>query len=111
MSEDYEGTGPREWWLDAVGVLSFAWSMWKKLRKNRHKAHWSGYGNFEFYRQRIEDELSELTYAHESIAYARRSTNHQPKLVVILQGDAMREAADVGNFAMMIHERARKGIA
>jgi hypothetical protein len=65
--------------------------MWKKLRENRHKHHWREVRDFHFYRRRIDDELAELDRAQRFVS---------PKAV-------MREAADVGNFAMMIHDRAR----
>jgi hypothetical protein len=66
--------------------------MWKKLRVNRFKAHWIENGDFFFFRQRIDDELLELENAWDG-GSAR---------------DVMMEAADVGNFAMMIHDRARR---
>ncbi len=103
--EDPTGDSPRYWFYDAFGVLRFAWSMWKKLRANRHKAHWTGYGDFDFYRQRIDDELSELDLAHSAMLNARFKDDP-----VMTDGSwMMEEAADVGNFAMMIHERTRLG--
>lgn len=108
---DPTGFTPRHWWYDATGVLRFAWSMWKKLRANRHKEHWTGDGDFEFYRKRIEDELHEMTAAYRAVVYQTpRGSRYQPKLDAILRRALMKEAADVGNFAMMIHERARLGL-
>ncbi len=80
---------PRVWWLDAYGVFRFALSMWNKLRANRFKAHWLDNGDYYFFRARIEEELEELDLAG---TYKER----------------MDETADIGNFAMMIHEQARR---
>lgn len=84
----------RSWLPDAVAICSFAWSMWKKLRANRWKAHWREFDDYGFYRRRIDDELSELDRAQR------------------FEGsrEVMGESADVGNFAMMIHDRARLGL-
>ncbi len=89
MSDDeWERDAARVWWGDASAVLHFGWSMWKKLRANRHKAHWRDKGDFLFFRSRIDDELLELENATSP-------------------SEQMEECADVGNFAMMIHEQAR----
>ena len=79
----------RNWWEDVYGVFRLSLTMLSKLKKNRHKAHWLGYGNFDFYMGRLFQECEEL----DSICLS--PTERQM------------EAADVANFAMMIHERAR----
>ena len=53
----------RNWFHDAVGVLHFAWSMYKKLRRNKYKANWFDDGDMTFFRKRINDELIELDMA------------------------------------------------
>ena len=75
---------------DFVGIVSFAWSMWKKLRENKHKASWIDNGTLDFFQNRIEEELNELRYQADT------------------DSDRMKECADIGNFAMMIHERSRR---
>lgn len=79
---------PRRWGLDVIGVAHLAYSMLKKLHANRYKAHWIEDASFEFYRMRIDEELAELDKA-------------------TTPNDRMQETADIANFAMMIHERAR----
>ena len=105
---DPTGFTPRHWWYDAMGVLRFAWSMWKKLRANRHKEHWTEYGDYIFFRGRIENELDELDLAHRAKVNLVRKVP-SPKFVSECRWE-MEEAADAGNFLMMIHERARLGL-
>ncbi len=80
---------PRYWWEDVYGVFRLSLTMLRKLKQNRHKTHWLDYSDFDFYMKRLRDEVEEL----DSLCL---DTN-----------DRQEEAADVANFAMMIHERAR----
>ena len=93
---DPRGDTHRALFLDLWGVFRLALTMVQKLRANRHKAHWltwepDSIGD-EWLMDRIEDELTELRMAHGSGTIE----------------DVMSEAADIANFAMMVHERARR---
>jgi len=67
----------------------FAASMLQKLRANQHKNGWQDMPVWDLYK-RLEDEKLELLLA-----------------IVANDADAIKkEAADVGNFAMMISENA-----
>jgi len=86
----------RFWWEDVYGVFRLSLTMLRKLRKNRHKAHWFTYREFDFYLERLREECTEIEITHGDEYLPG------PRWV-------MEEAADAANFAMMIHERARRG--
>ena len=72
---------------DALAIERFAAHMFAKLRANMHKAHWSTVEEAWLFARLVEEvgELAAALLAHDE--------------------DAIRdECADVGNFAMMIHE-------
>jgi NTP pyrophosphatase (non-canonical NTP hydrolase) len=72
-------------------VVWFAQEMERKLQENDYKSHWSGCSP-KWLLNRLRQETSELERA-------------------IAKGDAKdiaREAADVGNFAMMIADVCRR---
>jgi NTP pyrophosphatase (non-canonical NTP hydrolase) len=86
-------TRARHAWADAYGILRIGWTMWRKLRENRDKAHWlQADGDDIYYMARLSEEADELRSAVLGL---------EP------EENLQREAADVANFAMMIHERAR----
>lgn len=94
---------------DAYGIVRLAWTMWRKLRENSHKDHWRTWEpdltGDEFFYGRLDGEVTELSAAFgEARSWERRSAGKYPHLWRNVQ----RECADVANFAMMIHERARK---
>jgi len=84
------GKKPREYETDHAVVNSFAGDMFDKLRKNKHKAHWSTVDQL-WLLDRLKDEVEELQIA-------------------IQEGvDVVPECADVANFAAMIADNARNG--
>jgi hypothetical protein len=109
------GARARHACTDAYGILRLAWTMWRKLRENRDKAHWLDeirgtpeYGD-SFLFSRMSDERGELINALR-IAHRNERPPRLPAPLLSrdpLWHDVQREAADVANFAMMIHERAR----
>lgn len=71
-----------------VQVKWFSEQMELKLRENDHKGGWDNC-TFQFLFQKLDEEVRELT-------------------TCISEEEAIKEAADVGNIAMMIADRARK---
>lgn len=74
---------------DWQALQGFAHIMWEKLRANAHKKRWDELPDTLLY-ERLLDEVDELSDALE------RGCN----------GDMMKEAADVANFAMMLADNA-----
>ena len=75
-------------------VREFALAMEDALRAHDHKPGWKSDPAVELF-LRLEEEVNEL---REELVYERYST-------------AMQEAADVANFAMMIFDVLRVGVA
>lgn len=73
-------------------VASFAEAMEKKLAENDHKRHWSGM-TVSWLRRRLDTELRELDRAIK----AKKSPE-----------EVLAEAADVGNFLMMVADNYRR---
>lgn len=98
-------------------VMEFAKRMQMKLDKNKNKEcstmnpdgkgrHWSK-ASFEWLLERCYEELEELEYAIKiKRAHEAMST---PVDVANMASEAMDEAADVGNFVMMIHDNLNGG--
>jgi len=87
---DPVGNTPRNEGQDRNAVLEFMEEMHAKLRKNRHKAHWSTVSQAYLF-ARVDEEMRELAHA-------------------LLSGspdEIINECADVANFAMMIADNAR----
>ncbi len=83
------------WWADVRGICWLALSMWRKLKRNRHKAHWTENGDYNYFRKCADKELFEAD------------------MMCGPSVDRQMEFADVANFAMMLHEldrRALKGV-
>ena len=81
---DPEGKEPREYDTDHKLVNDMANHMFKKMRLNKHKAHWSTVSQ-EWLFNRLIGEVDELM-----------------KAVTFGDGDVISECADVANFAAMI---------
>lgn len=77
-----------------IEVLQFARDMERKLKANDHKGHWSGMTPSWLLR-RLRSETNELAKALKA-----KDGKH-----------IVDEAADVGNFAMMIADKARALLA
>jgi NTP pyrophosphatase (non-canonical NTP hydrolase) len=71
-------------------VQWFSQEMEKKLIENDHKAHWSGVP-VSYLEMRLKQETEELEEAIKDFHLGKGSTDQ-----------IIKEAADVGNFAMMI---------
>lgn len=84
---------PRDHAEDDAAVDVFALDMKRKLAANVHKKHWDEVTDLYLFRRLVE-EVMEL---HEAMQIG--STD-----AIIL------EAADTANFAMMIADRARRGV-
>lgn len=82
-------------------VRWFAEQMENKLKENDHKGGWDSCGIF-WLRDRLVEEVEELSSAIEA--------GHNSESGLDLE-NIIREAADVGNFAMMIADKARKRLA
>jgi NTP pyrophosphatase (non-canonical NTP hydrolase) len=73
----------------------FAQQMEKKLQENDHKQHWSECDS-DYLIARMEQEMDELLKALIDYKFGNGSRE-----------EVVREAADVGNFAMMIADNTR----
>jgi len=73
-------------------VMAFAEAMERKLRENDWKEHWSGF-NVSALCERLYEEYQELLI---------------PATIDPCPEDAMGEAVDVGNFAMMIYDVSKR---
>lgn len=80
---------------DTEGVAALVITMLEKLQENAHKVHWSDESvSDEFLTDCIDDELAEVCELLDGC-------DDRGDLAI------MREAADIANYAMMLHERAR----
>jgi len=86
---DPVGGKDREMCVDLDAVEAFGDEMMKKMRKNKHKAHWSVVSD-EWIISRLKQELAELEQALEK--------GMSDRLI-------RQECADVANFAMMISDK------
>ncbi len=82
--------------LEISAVSDFAMSMRGALRRNSHKGHW-GKCDAGWVFGRLIDEVVELGTALEDPSGLGDC------------GDPANESADVGNFAMMLHDLANNG--
>jgi len=88
---DPHGKADRGYGTDHNLVNDFAGDMFIKLRKNKHKAHWSTV-TCKWLLERMKEEVEEL----EDAMIEGKSPD-----------EIIAEAADVGNFAAMIADNAR----
>jgi len=80
-------------------TADFREAMLDKLRENEHKKHWNE-ASITYLRVRLSKELRELDVDLSQL-------NNHPDLAI---PSAMKECADVANFAMMIYDNLRNGI-
>ncbi len=78
-------------------VLAFGMAMEAKLRVNDHKGHWANSDgqDFDWFMQKLKGEIEELEEA----------------LISGNEMDVLEEAADIGNFAMMIADIVIRRVA
>jgi hypothetical protein len=79
-------------------VVAFAEDMERKLKLNDHKGRWHA-ESLSYLFSRLHEKLTEL----EAAIMLIRSSDHESVQHVV------NEAADVGNFAMMIADNAKLG--
>lgn len=84
-------------------VRWFAERMERKLKKNDYKGHWRN-STFGYLRERLDQECREL----HRLFKGRFGT---PKYTPIEAEKIVSEAADVGNFAMMIADNVKEFLA
>jgi len=80
-----------------VEVRLFAEAMERQLKENDHKGGWDE-ESITWLLSRVREETDELA----GVLYKLRKTNPGSAQRAALAKDALHEAADVGNFAMMI---------
>lgn len=84
------GPKPREHYIDQTLITEFGKIMVEKMRKNKHKAHWSTVSQ-SWLLKRLAEEMVELSDA------------------ILMDGDVVAEAADVANIAAMIADNHMNG--
>lgn len=83
-------------------VQAFAESMELELLRNDHKGGW-GCDNFSALLARLREEVEEAQEALVDLTARIHVAGEVPDF-----GNALSELADVGNFAMMLHDRVTK---
>lgn len=88
-----------------ISIQWFAERMEEKLAANDHKGDWLGANaNLGYLMKRLREEVEELQESLTDLL-AERYADYRP--LTVSKDEAVRECADVANFAMMIAERCR----
>jgi NTP pyrophosphatase (non-canonical NTP hydrolase) len=87
-------------------VTYFKEEMLRKLIKNNHKGGWED-DSMHALISRLKDELGELESALEAFENLPINLKEQESIKTVFKDAIRAEAADVGNFAMMIFDNTK----